>query len=106
MSRLFGSCKDYDFWTYMMYIVLTIIQSIFQLIVNFVKLFFPQPKQIVGQVALVTGGGQGLGRSIAFKLAAEGCHIAIVDINLKVAKQTVDELKRLGVKAAAYYVRF
>jgi 3-oxoacyl-[acyl-carrier protein] reductase len=30
-----------------------------------------------GKVALVTGGGTGLGKEIALQLAAKGCHVAV-----------------------------
>jgi NAD(P)-dependent dehydrogenase (short-subunit alcohol dehydrogenase family) len=41
------------------------------------------------RVALVTGGGSGLGRSVATALAARGCRVAVVDINGSGAQETV-----------------
>ncbi len=34
-----------------------------------------------GKIALVTGGGQGLGQAISLRLAKEGCHVAVADLN-------------------------
>ncbi|GAB0089511.1 estradiol 17-beta-dehydrogenase 11 [Sergentomyia squamirostris] len=61
-------------------------------------------KAIQGQVALVTGAGNGLGRAIAIRLAKEKCHIAVVDINVEAAEKTVEDVKTFGVKAKAYKV--
>ncbi|GAB0095665.1 estradiol 17-beta-dehydrogenase 11 [Sergentomyia squamirostris] len=59
-------------------------------------------KDISGQVALVTGAGNGLGRAIALRLAKEKCNVAIVDIDIVSAEKTVQEVLSLGVKAKAY----
>jgi meso-butanediol dehydrogenase/(S,S)-butanediol dehydrogenase/diacetyl reductase len=52
-------------------------------------------------VAAVTGGGQGIGRAIALRLASEGAHLAIVDINLRTAQQVAEEVSALGRRAIA-----
>ena len=39
--------------------------------------------QLSGQVALVTGGGQGIGAGIAARLAAAGARVAIFDAVLR-----------------------
>jgi 3-oxoacyl-[acyl-carrier protein] reductase len=50
-------------------------------------------------VALVTGAAQGIGKAIAVMLAKAGAHIVVSDINLELAAQTAEEIKKLGVKA-------
>lgn len=57
--------------------------------------------RIKGKVALVTGGGRGIGREIALVLAREGADIAIWDVNQADAQKTADEIAALGRKALA-----
>ena len=55
-----------------------------------------------GRVALVTGGGRGIGRTIALELARAGCHVAVnYCVEPDRAEQTVAELRTLGVDALA-----
>ncbi|XP_022230045.2 estradiol 17-beta-dehydrogenase 11 [Drosophila obscura] len=70
----------------------------------FCKLFCcSSPRSIVGDVAVVTGAGHGLGRAIALELADKGCHIAVVDINMTGAESTVKQIhERAKVRAKAY----
>ena len=49
-----------------------------------------------GQVAMVTGGGQGIGRAIALRLAREGADIAVVDVNREAAEATGRDVRDLG----------
>ena len=54
------------------------------------------------KVAIITGGGTGLGRSICLKLAAEGVHVAVNYSRSKAsAEETARAASALGVKAVA-----
>ena len=55
-----------------------------------------------GHVAIVTGGGRGLGRAIAEELGQEGAAIAIVELDEETGPQTADELADSGVEARSY----
>ncbi|NRI65501.1 SDR family NAD(P)-dependent oxidoreductase [Rhodococcus sp. MS16] len=54
-----------------------------------------------GKVALITGGGSGLGRQSAQLFASEGASIAVVDIDPERAAGTVDLVEQQGGKAIA-----
>ncbi|MDH4261968.1 MAG: 3-oxoacyl-[acyl-carrier-protein] reductase [Spirochaetia bacterium] len=56
---------------------------------------------IKGQVVLVTGSGQGIGRSIAEKFAAHGANIVISDVNPETANKTATEIAQYGVETLA-----
>ena len=46
--------------------------------------------------AIVTGAGQGIGRSIAIKFAQEGADVAIVEMNPATGIETQREIEKLG----------
>ncbi len=52
-----------------------------------------------GKVALVTGGGQGLGLGIVLKMAEQGADIAIADLNEENAADAARQVGTLGRKA-------
>jgi NAD(P)-dependent dehydrogenase (short-subunit alcohol dehydrogenase family) len=54
------------------------------------------------RVALVTGGARSLGKADALVLAAEGCRVAIVDLNEDGAQETAKEITGDGGVARAY----
>jgi NAD(P)-dependent dehydrogenase (short-subunit alcohol dehydrogenase family) len=54
-----------------------------------------------GRVAIVTGGGSGLGEAIGKDLAANGASVVITDINLDSAERVVAEIRDVGGSASA-----
>src|SRR6478672_36991 len=59
-------------------------------------------RRLVGKNALITGGGRGLGRSIALAFAAEGASLALsFEASEAGARATVREAERLGARALA-----
>ncbi len=56
---------------------------------------------LVSKTALVTGGGRGIGREIALRLAQAGCSVAVSDIDSATAQSTAKELEALGVRSMA-----
>ncbi len=52
--------------------------------------------RLKGKKAIVTGSGQGIGRSIALKLAQEGADVAIAEMNPDTGTQTAKEIETLG----------
>ena len=48
------------------------------------------------RVAIVTGGARGIGRGIALRFAEEGSSLAIVDVLVKEARQTANEISKKG----------
>ncbi len=62
------------------------------------------PLPLASQSAIVTGGGQGIGRAIALTLAADGADVAIFDINKATAADVAAEVRTLGRQAVALEV--
>lgn len=57
-----------------------------------------------GLVAVVTGAGSGIGRATAVRLAREGAHVAVMDINQKAADEVREDIVNSGGQATAYTV--
>ncbi len=63
----------------------------------------PPDRDLTGQVAFITGAASGIGRATAIRLAQEGAHVVIADINEEGAKATAEEIiKRSGFRRATY----
>ena len=71
-------------------------ESIFR---RFVK---PQEKSLVGEVALITGAGHGLGKELAMQLSQLGVRVICWDINAKTCQETAQKVREMGGDAEAF----
>ena len=51
---------------------------------------------LTGEKAIVTGGGQGLGREMALALAEAGADVAVAQRRVEIAEKTADDIKQMG----------
>jgi 3-oxoacyl-[acyl-carrier protein] reductase len=58
-------------------------------------------RQLEGRVAIVTGSGRGIGQQIALRLAREGAHIVVNDLDEGPALETIALIEKMGGKAVA-----
>jgi len=58
-------------------------------------------KHLSNRVALITGGGQGIGRAVALRFAGEGAKVVVIDIVAESARAVADEIKAAGGEALA-----
>lgn len=61
----------------------------------------PPEKELSRQVALVVGGGSGIGREVAKLAAARGAHVIVADRAMDAAEQTAAEARTIGGMDAA-----
>src|SRR5215831_13050100 len=52
----------------------------------------PPEKELARRIALVTGGASGIGRATAIRLAAEGAHVVVADLDAAGARKVADEV--------------
>ena len=58
--------------------------------------------RLKNRIAVVTGGGSGIGAAICRAFAAEGARVAVTDLRLQTAEQVAVEIRAAGGQAAAW----
>lgn len=61
-------------------------------------------KDFTNKVALVTGGGSGIGAAVAHQLAARGAAVMVADLNAEAAEEVARSIEAAGGKAGSYVV--
>jgi NAD(P)-dependent dehydrogenase (short-subunit alcohol dehydrogenase family) len=65
------------------------------------ELVHPRNGQLNEQVAIITGGGSGIGRATCVALAREGTRLVVVDIDQPHVQETLDEIEQQGQREIA-----
>jgi rhamnulose-1-phosphate aldolase/alcohol dehydrogenase len=64
----------------------------------------PARGELAGRVALITGGGSGIGRATARLLAGRGAHVVVADLNYEGAEEVAEELVAAHGRRRAFAV--
>ncbi|XP_043269675.1 epidermal retinol dehydrogenase 2-like isoform X2 [Venturia canescens] len=79
--------------------------SLIAILEGIIKVFIPRKykmKSVTGEIALVTGGGGGLGRLISLRLANLGAIVVVWDINKNGIDETVSLVQSMGGTCYGY----
>jgi rhamnulose-1-phosphate aldolase/alcohol dehydrogenase len=65
----------------------------------------PPDRDYAGKVVLITGAASGIGRATAFRLAQDGAHVVVVDINAENGEAVAADIAKKYGKGRAIFVR-
>jgi NAD(P)-dependent dehydrogenase (short-subunit alcohol dehydrogenase family) len=65
----------------------------------------PPDRDFAGKVALITGAASGIGRAAAYRLAADGAHVVVADINAEGGEAVAADLQKRFGKGRALFAR-
>jgi len=89
----------------------TILKEIWEILLIFLhsiyaslmRVIWPGPgKSLLGEIAIVTGAGHGIGRELSLQLAKEGAKVVCWDINEETAEETVQNIRRRNGIACSF----
>ncbi|XP_020300384.1 short-chain dehydrogenase/reductase family 16C member 6-like [Pseudomyrmex gracilis] len=84
-------------------ILLVILKILYYICESLYKVFIPMKKKnVAGEIVLITGAAQGIGKELALGYAALGARVVCWDIDKSTNEQTVDTITRAGGSAYAY----
>ena len=58
-------------------------------------------QSLTGKVAIVTGGGQGIGEAICWQLVGEGANVVVSDVNPQTSKKVASDIGEKGITRSA-----
>ena len=64
----------------------------------------PPEKELSRRIALIVGGGSGIGRETVLLAAERGAHVVVADLSLEAAQKVADEAKAIGGRECAVAV--
>ncbi|XP_055599663.1 estradiol 17-beta-dehydrogenase 11-like isoform X1 [Uranotaenia lowii] len=112
-TRSAGSASGKSLHLERLFMILTVVIDFVKVVIlsgpilgrKLYQLIVPKdPRNVKGQLALITGGGNGLGKQMATELANRGCNLVIVDIDLAAAESTCEDLRKHNVSAHPFRV--
>ena len=59
------------------------------------------PQRLLGKIAMVTGGGSGIGQAIALRFASEGAEVVVLELRSEAAEDTLNKIRVSGGSARA-----
>jgi len=63
----------------------------------------PPDRDFAGKVVLITGAASGIGRAVAYRMAQDGAHVVVADINREAGEEVAKDLtKRFGEKRGLF----
>lgn len=58
-------------------------------------------RRLEGRVAIITGGGRGIGKAVGLRLARDGADVAILDLSPELAAEAAGDIAQSGVRVAS-----